>query len=615
MAQSDEGLSESVATASATSSNNPPTPDRIDIITTSSNNDNGNYIATETNGVVVVEGDDENNGTDNSGDTNNNSNSNDNKTGGAVRGAIRSVINRATIGQLPKSGVHVPKMGLHVPKHMPKTSIPRQLPKITIKAPPPPSVSSSQSALSLLQKQKVPVKDVARISDRLSTGLQWIDTAQDVSSTTTTTTKASASSSKESKATLEASLSTEKSKIAEAPTTITKSPKNYLTMFQHSAYRIAVFTTSLVQNTLLGAAVFETYGSTVSYVATNCYNSSPSLPSINKSETTSIVDIDSQTSDSYNTDNINDDTTSSSESSTYYDSNQHDEYAIVPVSIHIVAGALAGTVHGVGGIVFEQISFWYTSFQGFVTNQIVSLQPKAAAVEGELIKSATATTSTATVNPGVRTISSTSTGTQAKRTMATTTFIRTKTSVSTGAAHTVHAHTGTSPTISSRLFNMKKFSLIHSGMVPTSILHHSIAHSVLFASYEGIKRTIINIQQLQRQIYESSIPINIVATTDTTTTTTMVPTTGLGSTNYLFSVGVAGGLAGLLQHVVSNYTEVMARNNVLSESTTTMSTMYRSIVTHISTTSLPSLRSCVMACPPSAIGFIAFEYGKQFSSN
>jgi hypothetical protein len=113
--------------------------------------------------------------------------------------------------------------------------------------------------------------------------------------------------------------------------------------------------------------------------------------------------------------------------------------------------------------------------------------------------------------------------------------------------------------------------------LPRHALHHAVAHSVLFASYESMKRSALNIVQT----YDPSLQVYGGA--------------------YLLSFGMAGGLAGSLQHVVSHCTE-----QLLLVGTGGGHVPLRNIVA-------PTLQPTLLAFPASAIGFVAFEYGKKFA--
>lgn len=107
-------------------------------------------------------------------------------------------------------------------------------------------------------------------------------------------------------------------------------------------------------------------------------------------------------------------------------------------------------------------------------------------------------------------------------------------------------------------------------------IHHSMAHAMLFGSYETIKRTMLQFsddeERLQNRAY------------------------------YLVTLAFAGGLAGQIQHMASHYVEAG-----LGLSNHTLQMDWRS------TLSTPmAIRPLLWAFPPSAIGFVAFEYGKEF---
>mmetsp|Transcript_19720 Transcript_19720/g.29265 ORF Transcript_19720/g.29265 Transcript_19720/m.29265 type:complete len:329 (-) Transcript_19720:126-1112(-) len=130
---------------------------------------------------------------------------------------------------------------------------------------------------------------------------------------------------------------------------------------------------------------------------------------------------------------------------------------------------------------------------------------------------------------------------------------------------------GIGSTFSERHVNLARFGAINT-------VHHSLAHSLLFGSYEAIKRIIISQEHFIDEDTEYY---------------------GVG---YLSAFGFAGGIAGQVQHVASFYSEQW-----LGLSNSTLRLSFRSAAA-------PSLWSTLLAFPPSAIGFIAFEYGKKFTS-
>jgi hypothetical protein len=123
--------------------------------------------------------------------------------------------------------------------------------------------------------------------------------------------------------------------------------------------------------------------------------------------------------------------------------------------------------------------------------------------------------------------------------------------------------------------------------LPRMTCHHGMAHAALFGSYELVKRQLLHM-------------------------------TGLDSTllhhgpAYLGSIVVAGGVAGQVQHVMSHYTEQWLRLEegvVILEATTTTTAM------SVLKFRPPVMRSVVMAFPASAIGFVAFEYGRNLAGS
>jgi hypothetical protein len=120
-------------------------------------------------------------------------------------------------------------------------------------------------------------------------------------------------------------------------------------------------------------------------------------------------------------------------------------------------------------------------------------------------------------------------------------------------------------------------------------LHHGLSHSLLFGSYEGIKRILIH------NLYS----------VDTST-----QYYGAG---YLASFVMAGGVAGQVQHVASHYGEQYLDIRGLEHGSTAVaqSSSFPSIFRSMTR---PALRQTLLAFPPAAIGFVAFEYGKKFAT-
>jgi len=112
------------------------------------------------------------------------------------------------------------------------------------------------------------------------------------------------------------------------------------------------------------------------------------------------------------------------------------------------------------------------------------------------------------------------------------------------------------------------------------ILHHSLAHCVLFGSYQWTKRVLIE----------------------------RVGRSGSSNNDTLLHVGsiaLAGGLAGQSQHVTSHLSEQCL--GLIDEVRYTSTSSFLRRLKHAT---WPTWRSTWLAFPPSAIGFLAFEYGR-----
>mmetsp|Transcript_30378 Transcript_30378/g.65574 ORF Transcript_30378/g.65574 Transcript_30378/m.65574 type:complete len:526 (+) Transcript_30378:54-1631(+) len=126
------------------------------------------------------------------------------------------------------------------------------------------------------------------------------------------------------------------------------------------------------------------------------------------------------------------------------------------------------------------------------------------------------------------------------------------------------------------------------------ILHHSLAHAVLFGSY-----------QLTKRLFLQCIPPSS-SFDDSSTINTNTNNGGSSSTHnaiHVASIAMAGGLAGQFQHVTSHFTEQWL--GLAAEEAKESSLRRR-----VAVATWPTWRSTAVAFPPSAIGFLAFEYGK-----
>jgi hypothetical protein len=113
--------------------------------------------------------------------------------------------------------------------------------------------------------------------------------------------------------------------------------------------------------------------------------------------------------------------------------------------------------------------------------------------------------------------------------------------------------------------------------MPRMIVHHGLAHSVLFGGYEGTKRLLLSylLNNKNNIEFEGSEPVTRV--------------------EFLGCVTLAGGLAGQAQHLVSHYSEQVI--------TPTTPGPIRWTV--------PTLRPLLIAFIPSGIAFVALEYGRN----
>ena len=150
-------------------------------------------------------------------------------------------------------------------------------------------------------------------------------------------------------------------------------------------------------------------------------------------------------------------------------------------------------------------------------------------------------------------------------------------------------------------------SIMHSSNNPPFsryLLHHAASHTVLFGSYETTKR--ITMLASPPQIKFGRIRIN---NNNTAIDDEDIVTGGHENdddySSYLddrfFIVAFAGGIAGISQQIISEYTEQLMTQRSLTRKN------WPSI-------NKPSIKSLLLASIPTAIGFVAFEYGKEVMS-
>lgn len=111
--------------------------------------------------------------------------------------------------------------------------------------------------------------------------------------------------------------------------------------------------------------------------------------------------------------------------------------------------------------------------------------------------------------------------------------------------------------------------------MPRMVVHHGLAHSVLFGGYEGAKRVFLSYLNSNSEQLEGIEPVTRI--------------------EFLGCVAVAGGLAGQAQHLLSHYSEQVFTSG-------TPETVRWSGTT---------LRPLLFAFIPSSIAFVALEYGRN----
>ena len=193
------------------------------------------------------------------------------------------------------------------------------------------SRSILRSPIGRLPRRRIPVRQVARVSDRISTSMDWYSSAVEASST-------SSSTSNDENDKSSSNNNTQKKRhnhrrLAGRITSMTA----YWT--QTGWPRIKNFTINITKNTILGLMVFETYGYVVSTMAPIEVNDEDDAIKINR---TLVVDSDDDGGIKID----------EGENSVLIIRDEIDEYARASLPVHFGAGFLAGSVHGIAsGIV------------------------------------------------------------------------------------------------------------------------------------------------------------------------------------------------------------------------------------------------------------------------
>lgn len=122
------------------------------------------------------------------------------------------------------------------------------------------------------------------------------------------------------------------------------------------------------------------------------------------------------------------------------------------------------------------------------------------------------------------------------------------------------------------------------------ICHHGLSHALMFSTYEGMKRL------LPSTLYNDQ----------KTTYNTAGQKHGTVSFLNIVTIGVAGGVAGQVHHVASHVLE-----SLLFVTEHRPKQQQGRSIRAISKNIVPSSRSIARSFLPSALGFIAFEFGKS----
>jgi hypothetical protein len=161
-------------------------------------------------------------------------------------------------------------------------------------------------------------------------------------------------------------------------------------------------------------------------------------------------------------------------------------------------------------------------------------------------------------------------------------------------------------------FSTSFYSLSSWGICHT--IHHAVAHALLFSTYEGTKRMLFGNASVHLRAVSPYRQEQLSMDTDTHTN---MSATMVDDQDYkehaiydILLVALAGGVAGQIQHVTSHYTESWLRvgdDHSIRLHWEEKKRMFANMKFRVAG---PCIRSTLMAFPPSAIGFVAFEFGK-----
>ena len=133
---------------------------------------------------------------------------------------------------------------------------------------------------------------------------------------------------------------------------------------------------------------------------------------------------------------------------------------------------------------------------------------------------------------------------------------------------------------------------------PYRLLHHSSSHAILFGSYEYLKSLLVRTfveHQPSSSSSSSSSSYSVVPSVE------ISPGDRHVNQVELSCVAIAGGFAGVLQSLTSHYLGVLEESG--KEGFNIIRTLPR-----------PPARTMAMAFLPSSLGFVAFNFGKEFAA-
>jgi hypothetical protein len=138
-----------------------------------------------------------------------------------------------------------------------------------------------------------------------------------------------------------------------------------------------------------------------------------------------------------------------------------------------------------------------------------------------------------------------------------------------------------------------------------TIAHHSLAHSVLFGSYQSTKWLLADYYTTINSRLEDSTAMVLDSSQESKD-----DTINKEAIIYASVIAFAGGIAGQAQYLISHFTEQWfgLSNAAIDDIKETRIDNRR--VGMKQQFAMPAWRPALMAFPPSAIGFLAYEYGR-----